>query len=68
MDLDEISKLCSSLKLDESDGPMVRMGKSLYEIRKDKMLLCLVGKVFGNKLINREGLEGAMTAAWRLPH
>ncbi|PON55776.1 hypothetical protein PanWU01x14_185850 [Parasponia andersonii] len=62
IDLDEISKLCQSLNLDE-----VEMTSSAYSENKDKLDLCLVGKIIGNKLANRDGLESAMENISKIP-
>ncbi|PON45814.1 hypothetical protein PanWU01x14_255950 [Parasponia andersonii] len=44
MDLDEVSKLCASLNLDDDDGPVVEMSPAIYSNDKDGLELCLVGK------------------------
>ncbi|PON63392.1 hypothetical protein TorRG33x02_276360 [Trema orientale] len=55
VDLDEVLKLCTSLNLDEDDGPVVEMSLSAYSENGDKLDLCLVGKILGNKLANKDG-------------
>ena len=32
----------------------------------EKTELCLIGKVLDNKIANREGLEGAIRAVWKI--
>lgn len=66
MNMDEISMLCNKLNLDDGDGPVTRMNKSIYEKRKTRMDLCLVGRVMTNKLANRDALERVMKVAWGL--
>ncbi|PON97565.1 hypothetical protein TorRG33x02_067670 [Trema orientale] len=36
-----------------------------YSENKGKLDLCLVGKIIGNKLANRDGLESAMKNIWK---
>ncbi|PON82315.1 Zinc knuckle CX2CX4HX4C [Trema orientale] len=56
MDLDEIASLCEKLTLDEKDGLVVPMGREFYCSGKDRMELCLVGKILRNKLVNMDGI------------
>ncbi|PON84278.1 hypothetical protein TorRG33x02_199200 [Trema orientale] len=56
MDPVEIARLCERLNLDNQDGLVMKMNTSIIEDGKEKMELCLVGRVFGNKIDNREGL------------
>ncbi|PON50600.1 hypothetical protein TorRG33x02_313900 [Trema orientale] len=55
MDPEEIAKLFERLNLDDHEGPVMRMNLEMYEDAKEKMELCLVGRIFGNKFVNREG-------------
>ncbi|PON34835.1 Endonuclease/exonuclease/phosphatase [Parasponia andersonii] len=68
MELDEISKLCAGLILDEDDGPLVQVERSLYEHSKERMDNCLIGKVLGNRIANGEGLRKVMKNVWRVPN
>lgn len=57
MDLEEISKLCENLKLDDKDGPLVRIDKRVYEDGKNRMELCLISKIMAGRLVNRDALK-----------
>ncbi|PON98281.1 Zinc knuckle CX2CX4HX4C [Trema orientale] len=54
MDPEEVAKLCERLNLDDYKGPKMRMSPTMYQDGKEKMDLYLVGRVFGNKIVNRE--------------
>ncbi|PON42148.1 hypothetical protein TorRG33x02_336490 [Trema orientale] len=41
------------------------MNPNMYEDGKEMMELCLVGMVFGNKIVNREGLSDEAEQVWR---
>lgn len=40
--LDEISRLCDNLQLDEEDGPVVRLGQGDHSKGLKKLDMCLV--------------------------
>ncbi|PON53129.1 Zinc knuckle CX2CX4HX4C [Parasponia andersonii] len=65
MDPEEIARLCEHLNLDDQDGPVMKMNTSIIEDGKEKMELCLVGLVFGNKIVSREGLGDMVEQVWR---
>ncbi|POO00677.1 Zinc knuckle CX2CX4HX4C [Trema orientale] len=65
MDPEEVAKLCERLNLDEYKGPEMHMSPTMYQDGKEKMDLCLVGRVFGNKIVNREGLSEVAEYVWR---
>ncbi|PON78337.1 Zinc knuckle CX2CX4HX4C [Parasponia andersonii] len=65
MDPKEIARLCERLSLDDQDGPVMKMNMSIIEDGKEKMELCLVGWVFGNKIVNQEGLGDMAEQVWR---
>ncbi|PON84023.1 Zinc knuckle CX2CX4HX4C [Trema orientale] len=64
MDPKEIAKLCERLNLDEHESPVLKMNPNMYEDGKEMMELCLVGRVFGNKIVNREGLSDVAEQVW----
>ncbi|PON63677.1 Zinc knuckle CX2CX4HX4C [Trema orientale] len=64
MDPEEVAKLCERLNLDDYKGPEMRMSPTMYQDGKEKMDLCLVGQVFGNKVVNREGLSEVAEYVW----
>ena len=64
MDLYEISQWCESLNLDDRGGPIVRIEEGKYSRGKEKMGLCLIGKILGNKLANWDAFERVMRRAW----
>ena len=63
MDFDEITNICNWLNLDENDGPIMRMKQNVYEKFKERIDLCLVGKVMASKMINRDASERVMNLA-----
>ncbi|PON48389.1 hypothetical protein PanWU01x14_237840 [Parasponia andersonii] len=65
MDPEEIARLCERLNLDDQDGPVMKMNTSIIEDGKEKMELCLVGRVFGNKIVNRESQGDMAEQVWR---
>ncbi|PON32377.1 hypothetical protein PanWU01x14_361880 [Parasponia andersonii] len=65
MDSEEIEKLCERLNMDDHDEPVVQMAPDLIEEGKEKLDLCLVGKVFGNKIVNLEGPNDVAERVWR---
>ncbi|PON42119.1 hypothetical protein PanWU01x14_284260 [Parasponia andersonii] len=68
MDPKEIAKLCECLNLDDHEGLVVRMNPEMYKDGKEKMELYLVGRVFGNKFVNREGLNEVAKQVWHTTH
>ncbi|PON87194.1 Zinc finger, CCHC-type [Trema orientale] len=66
MDLDEVSRLCAKLNLDEEDGPVVRMTRDVYASGWDRMGPCLVGKVLGNRIANIDSLRKVLRLIWRI--
>ncbi|PON91475.1 Zinc knuckle CX2CX4HX4C [Trema orientale] len=64
MDPEEIAKLCERLNLDKHESPVLKMNPNMYEDGKEMMELCLVGRVFGNKIVNRESLSDVAEQVW----
>ncbi|PON87884.1 hypothetical protein TorRG33x02_162630 [Trema orientale] len=57
MDLGEVARLYERLNLDDHKDPVMHMNLTMYEDGKAKMEVCLVGRVFSNKVVNKEGLS-----------
>ena len=62
MCINEISCLYEKMNLDEKDDPMIRMKRETYSKGQERMNLCHIGKVIGNKLVNKQGLMYTMNA------
>ena len=60
MDLEDISRLCAKMKLDDSDGLIIHMKKEMYAHGAKKMALYLIGRVLTNKVVNCEVLEDVL--------
>ena len=58
MDPREIIRLCKALRLEGGEESVVRMCKKTILTESRNINLCLVGKVMGNNIINREASEG----------
>ncbi|KAH7567701.1 hypothetical protein JRO89_XS07G0124700 [Xanthoceras sorbifolium] len=65
MEIGDIAELCSSLSIKEGDGPVNVLGEGLRNVGGQKMAVCLVGKVFADKLINRDAFRGVIGRIWR---
>ena len=68
MNLEELSKLCESLHLDDRDGPVVTINKEKTLAGKTKMDLVLIGKVLGNRIVNKDVIEGKVEQVWNTTH
>ncbi|KAK2646329.1 hypothetical protein Ddye_021524 [Dipteronia dyeriana] len=66
MSADETVRLCSTMSLKDWEGLVRRLNEELLDDGKKKLSLCLVGKILGNKLINREVLRLVILRAWRV--
>ncbi|PON78322.1 Zinc knuckle CX2CX4HX4C [Parasponia andersonii] len=64
----EITKLCQVLRLDEGPDAVIQMDKETFLSGKRNTDLCLIGKIIGNKGINREALRRVMPLIWRPIH
>ncbi|PON81116.1 LOW QUALITY PROTEIN: hypothetical protein TorRG33x02_230750 [Trema orientale] len=62
MDPEEIAKLYECLIL--TAMKVLKMNLEMYEDDKEKMELFLVGRIFGNKFVNREGLNEVVEQVW----
>ncbi|KAF4356882.1 hypothetical protein F8388_003177 [Cannabis sativa] len=56
------------LILDEGDGPVLSLNKDGVKEGKKKLDLCLIGKVIGARLANKEGIVKAMNGVWKINH
>ena len=68
MNLEELSKLYESLHLDDRDGPVVIINKEKTLAGKTKMDLVLIGKVLGNRIVNKDVIEGKVEQVWNTTH
>ncbi|KAK9096808.1 hypothetical protein Sjap_022305 [Stephania japonica] len=50
--------------LDVDDSPTLHMDKSLYELGSSKLDNCLIGKIFGARPLNRDGLFSTIQKVW----
>ncbi|KAL5800824.1 hypothetical protein ACOSQ3_032456 [Xanthoceras sorbifolium] len=66
MNSDEIATLCKQLSLDENVVPVARLDSELQGIGLRKMELSLVGRLFTNKLVNREAFRSIIPKIWRI--
>lgn len=67
MNLDKISQLCDNLYLDDDDGLVLTMDWSIYKKGMENLDFCLKGKILGNKVANRDGMEKVLKLIWRIP-
>uniref|UniRef100_A0A803QM52 Uncharacterized protein n=1 Tax=Cannabis sativa TaxID=3483 RepID=A0A803QM52_CANSA len=68
MDLELVTKLTEVLKLDETDGPIVKLNKNSLEKGRKRLEVSLVGKVICLKPANREEIENTMKSKWKINH
>ncbi|TXG68938.1 hypothetical protein EZV62_003873 [Acer yangbiense] len=66
MSADEIAELCATMSLKEKEGSVHSLKEELKDDGIKKMSLSHVGKIFGNKLINRDAFRTVMMRAWRV--
>ena len=66
MSSDDIMKLCANMSLREKEGPVRRLNVDLIDDGRKKLSLSLMGKILGNKLINRDALRLVMLRVWRV--
>ncbi|KAL5806106.1 hypothetical protein ACOSQ4_028839 [Xanthoceras sorbifolium] len=65
METDEKAKICAKLSLLDDDGPVVKVGASIQEKGKKMVSMSLVGKIFANRVINRDAFRAAIPRIWR---
>ncbi|KAL5740754.1 hypothetical protein ACOSQ2_029934 [Xanthoceras sorbifolium] len=65
MDPDELSRYCSRLSLSEEDGPVAVIGADLQDLGRRKLSLSLIGKIVGNRDVNRDAFRVTISSIWR---
>ncbi|KAL5734837.1 hypothetical protein ACOSP7_032698 [Xanthoceras sorbifolium] len=65
MDAEEVATLCASLSLMEASTLATRIEGKLKEVGDRKLSLCLVGKIWTNKQVNREAFRATIPKIWR---
>ncbi|KAL5760460.1 hypothetical protein ACOSP7_018973 [Xanthoceras sorbifolium] len=68
MDAEEVAKLCASLSLMEASTSATKIEGKLKEVGDRKLSLCLVGKIWTNKQVNREAFRATNPKIWRTKH
>ncbi|TXG54113.1 hypothetical protein EZV62_019369 [Acer yangbiense] len=66
MNADELARLCSALSVKEKERPVRTLDSNLIDKGSRRLSLCLVGKVFATKLVNRSAFMDVMTSIWRV--
>ncbi|TXG60692.1 hypothetical protein EZV62_015265 [Acer yangbiense] len=66
MDTNELALLCSALSVKERDGLVKTLDEGLINMGERRLSLCLVGRVFTSKLINREAFMNVIPSVWRI--
>ena len=64
MDPEEITRLYRDLWLEKGDKAVMRMDRKTYRSGKRNMECCLMGNIFGNKMINREAFQWVILGVW----
>ncbi|KAL5777297.1 hypothetical protein ACOSP7_010223 [Xanthoceras sorbifolium] len=65
MDAEEVARLCESLSLTEEAKKVTKIEGVLKEVGDRKLTLCLVGKIWTNKQVNREAFRATILKIWR---
>ncbi|KAK0592160.1 hypothetical protein LWI29_014327 [Acer saccharum] len=66
MNADELAMLCGALSVNEKERPVRILDNNLIDKGAQRLSLCLVGKVFASKLVNRAAFIDVMTSVWRV--
>ncbi|KAK3212077.1 hypothetical protein Dsin_016783 [Dipteronia sinensis] len=66
MNADEIVKLYDALSIKEKERPVQTLDDRLKVLGKQRLALCLVGKILTNKLVNREVFMNVMNKIWKV--
>ncbi|TXG48778.1 hypothetical protein EZV62_024653 [Acer yangbiense] len=66
MNADELAMLCGALSVKEKERPVRTLDNNLIDKGAQRLSLCLVGKVFASKLVNRAAFIDVMTSVWRV--
>ncbi|KAL5852652.1 hypothetical protein ACOSQ3_007770 [Xanthoceras sorbifolium] len=65
MDAKEVARLCASLSLVDAATTVTKIEGTLKDIGDKKLALCLVGKVWTNKQVNRKAFRATISKIWR---
>ncbi|KAK3221801.1 hypothetical protein Dsin_008826 [Dipteronia sinensis] len=66
MSTDEIAYLCNALSISEKEGPTQILDRVLKEKGSQKLTLCLFGKIFTTKVINKSAFIDVFSKVWRV--
>ncbi|TXG48502.1 hypothetical protein EZV62_024377 [Acer yangbiense] len=66
MNADDLAMLCSALSVKEKEQPVRVLNTKLKDQGARKLSLCLVGKIFTSKLVNRAAFIDVMLSVWRV--
>ncbi|KAK3210855.1 hypothetical protein Dsin_015561 [Dipteronia sinensis] len=66
MDVDDIATLCHGLSIKEKKKSVLTLDGNLKDKEVQRLELCLVGKVFSTKLVNRNAFMDVMNKIWRV--
>ena len=66
MDTEELAMLCSALSVKEREELAKTLDKGLFHKGERRLSLCLVGRVFTSKLINRDAFINVILSVWRI--
>ena len=67
VDLDEIFCLCDNINLDEKDKLVVRVRQTDLSKSKERLDICPMEKILGNKATDKEGLEKVVSIMRQVP-
>ncbi|TXG57913.1 hypothetical protein EZV62_015742 [Acer yangbiense] len=66
MDSDEIASLCESLSISSRDGPIQLLNDKLMVEAKQRLSLCIVGKILSSKRVNRDAFMRVIGKIWQV--
>ena len=66
MDLNDISSLCASLSINRHDVPIQLLNENLRIEAKNRLSLCVVGKILSSKRVNREAFMRVIGRIWQV--
>ncbi|KAL5742125.1 hypothetical protein ACOSP7_028857 [Xanthoceras sorbifolium] len=66
MDPEELSRRCSKMSLSEDDGPVATVGADLQDVGRRRLSLSLIGKIVGNREVNKDAFKATISSIWRM--
>ncbi|KAK3230768.1 hypothetical protein Dsin_002649 [Dipteronia sinensis] len=66
MNTEDIALLCKDLSIQEKERPVYTLDGNLKDNGVRRLELCLVGKVFSTKLVNKNVFKEVMNKIWRV--